>query len=79
MQSVTTLPDRNPDKVRITCPLFASLHGYSVGDVADTSRQYMRPQCRDVNGFEIWVHSIRFNRSVWLSSAEYSLLQNHPK
>lgn len=64
---------QNPDFVKIKCPQTAELHGFSVGETVAVMNRTIHSA--DKNGYDIFVHSPRFNRSVWLSSAEYELVK----
>jgi hypothetical protein len=63
------MENKNPDFVKIICPHVVQLHGFGMGEVAPVIRREVN--IPDDNGFEIYVHSPRFNRSIFLGTTEY--------
>lgn len=69
------LPTENPSSVIITCPMACELHGWSLNHAYDTDPVYKQIEgARDDNGYNIYVTSPLRQRSVWLSTNEYKLI-----
>ena len=66
--------EQNPDQVIITSATQAEIHGWKVGNTYPTVAHAI--EVPDVNGYQIYVHSVLYNRSVSLSTTEYKLLDS---
>lgn len=76
-EAAPELPTENPDYVRVTCPIACDLHGWTLNESYPTVPLYKELDgYRDANGFNIYVQSVKWNRPVYLSSIEYSLVLN---
>lgn len=62
----------NPDYVIVTCEEQCRIHGWALNEPIATMRR--KVELPDKKGYDIYVHSIKYNRSVKLGSKEYELI-----
>lgn len=69
----TVLPDKqNPDNIIVIAPEQCEIHGWPVGSAQPVTRRMI--EVADANGYDIYIHSFRHNRSIKLFSNEYELI-----